>query len=133
MINDVLRVASYSIGGINLVSGDASKGLMLINSQRQIDKIENLEGSVDAGNDDGEEIWLFTDGMNYSFSDWPEKFSSVKKYLNTLLRAINQDPNFQVDLSAYNEISRLGESLTASNKVVQSLKDSIEKISEAEE
>ena len=86
-----------------------------------------------AVNDDGEEIWLFTDGMNYSFSDWPEKFSSVKKYLNTLLRAINQDPNFQVDLSAYNEISRLGDSLTASNKVVQSLKDSIEKISEAEE
>ena len=58
MINDFLRVASYSIGGINLVSGDASKGLMLINSQRQIDKIENLEGSVDAGNE------IMLDGFN---------------------------------------------------------------------
>ena len=40
-----------------------------------------------AVNDDGEEIWLFTDGMNYSFSDWPEKFSSVK---NTLIRFFEQ-------------------------------------------
>ena len=36
LIDKGLKVASYAVGGLNILKGEGSKGLMLINSQRQI-------------------------------------------------------------------------------------------------
>lgn len=51
LINQSLKIASYATGGLNIAKGDYSQGLLLINSQRQLSQLEEIDTDIQVGNE----------------------------------------------------------------------------------
>ena len=51
LIDKSLKIASYGVGGIDIAKGNFSQGMLLINSQRQISQLQNIDKEIKAGNE----------------------------------------------------------------------------------
>jgi len=89
LINKGLKVASYAIGGLNILKGEGSKGLMLINSQRQISKLEEIDKDIREGN---MALYEGFDSLNNHFENLTEinetGFSELSKNTNAVRESI---------------------------------------------
>lgn len=50
LIDQALKIASYGVGGLNIAEGDSTQGLLLINSQRQISRLEKIDHELEVSN-----------------------------------------------------------------------------------
>ena len=50
LIDQSLKIASYGVGAIDIFSGNTSRGLLLINSQRQISQLTQIDEEIKTGN-----------------------------------------------------------------------------------
>lgn len=51
LIDKSLKIASYGVGGLDIAKGNFSQGMLLINSQRQISQLQNIDKKIKAGNE----------------------------------------------------------------------------------
>ena len=51
LIDKSLKIASYGVGGIDIAKGNFSQGILLINSQRQISQLQNIDKVIKTGNE----------------------------------------------------------------------------------
>ena len=51
LIDKSLKIASYGVGGIDIAKGNFSQGILLINSQRQISQLQNIDKGIKTGNE----------------------------------------------------------------------------------
>lgn len=89
LINKGLKVASYAIGGLNILKGEGSKGLMLINSQRQINNLEEIDKDIREGN---KALYEGFDSLNNHFENLTEinetGFSELSKNTKAVRESI---------------------------------------------
>lgn len=89
LINKGLKVASYTVGGLNILKGEASKGLMLINSQRQISNLEEIDKDIREGN---KALYEGFDSLNNHFENLTEinetGFSELSKNTKAVRESI---------------------------------------------
>lgn len=89
LIDKGLKVASYAVGGLNILKGEGSKGLMLINSQRQISKLEEIDKDIREGN---KVLYEGFDSLNNHFENLTEinenGFSELSKNTKAVGQAI---------------------------------------------
>ena len=51
LIDKSLKIASYGVGGLDIAKGNFSQGMLLINSQRQISQLQNIDKQIKTGNE----------------------------------------------------------------------------------